>query len=321
MIKILAEGSAAKASKRRAQVSDSSSDDEPPKKSKKAVGTAPAPQTLGDAETDSDGEIRDDTLSVAGSDDDLLNDLDKDLDEGKKMGDAVADSLANIVNKSFRRKLSEDKLKERFDKYLRPSNCAALQVPLVNKEIWKTMSADARKADIKASHVQKAVAKAGVALADSTQALLRAQRAAGKETKEQIQTAVQKNGDALVFLGHASHDLSLRRRHAIRPFLHQSLAGLCTDTQPVTQFLFGDNLAASMKDIKEMEKIGSAVASTSGTQYPAPKYHSRYGFQSGRNRPFLGQRAGHWTRQRGRGNQRPFAFGGKTRPYTQHKKQ
>ena len=36
-----------------------------------------------------------------------------------------------------------------------------------------------------------------------------------------------------------------------------------------------------------MEKIGSAVASTSGTQYPAPKYHSRYGFQSGRNRPFL----------------------------------
>ena len=108
MIKILAEGSAAKASKRRAQVCDSSSDDEPPKKSKKAVGTAPAPQTLGDAETVSDGEIRDDTLSAAGSDDDLLNELDKDVDEGKKTGDAVADSLANIVNKSFRRKLSED---------------------------------------------------------------------------------------------------------------------------------------------------------------------------------------------------------------------
>ena len=46
MIKILADGSAAKASKRRAHVCDSSSDDEPPKKSKKAVGTAPAPQTL-----------------------------------------------------------------------------------------------------------------------------------------------------------------------------------------------------------------------------------------------------------------------------------
>ena len=139
------------------------------------------------------------TDSDAGSDDDLLDELDKDLDEGEKTGEAVADSLANIVNK---RKVSEDKLKEKFDKYLRPSNCAALQVPLVNKEIWKTMSADARKADIKASHVQKAVAKAGVALADSMQALLRAQRAAGKETKAQIQTAVQKNGDALDgFLG------------------------------------------------------------------------------------------------------------------------
>ena len=50
---------------------------------------------------------------------------------------------------------------------------------MVNKEIWKTMSADARKADIKASHVQKAVAKAGVALADSKYAGS-APRAAGR---------------------------------------------------------------------------------------------------------------------------------------------
>ena len=82
MNQVLAEGSAAKANKRRAQVCDSWSDDEPPKKSKKAVGTAPAPQTLGDAETDSDGEIRDNTLSAAGSDHELLVELDKDLDEG-----------------------------------------------------------------------------------------------------------------------------------------------------------------------------------------------------------------------------------------------
>ena len=70
-------------------------------------------------------------MSAAGSDDDLLDELDQDLDEGVKTGGAVADSLANIANK---RKMSEDKLKERFDKYLRPSNCAALQVPLVNRD-------------------------------------------------------------------------------------------------------------------------------------------------------------------------------------------
>ena len=57
-----------------------------------------------------------------------------------------------------------------------------------------------------------------------TQALPRGHRGAGKERKEQIQTAVQKTDDALVFLGHAPHDLSLRCKHAIRPFLHQSLA-------------------------------------------------------------------------------------------------
>ena len=120
---------------------------------------------------------------MAGSDDDLLEELDKDLDERGKTGEPVTGSLANIVNKSFRRKLSDDKCKERFEKYLRPSNCEALQVPLV-----------ARRADIKASHVQRAVAKA---LAESTQTLLRAQCGADKAVKEQIQTAVQNNGDAL----------------------------------------------------------------------------------------------------------------------------
>ena len=126
------------------------------------------PQTQGlerpDAQTDSDGEIRDDTFSAAGSDDDLLDELDKDLEEKEKTGEAVADSLANIVNKSFRRKLSEDKLKERFDKYLRrrtvqPSRCLWL-----TKRYGKPCPRTHGRPPYKASHVQKAVAKAGVAL-------------------------------------------------------------------------------------------------------------------------------------------------------------
>ena len=72
------------------------------------------------------------------------------------------------------------------------------------------MSADARKADIKASHVQKAVAKAGVALADSTQALLRAQRAAGKETKEQIQTVPQYKRTAMLSFSWGMHPMTSR---------------------------------------------------------------------------------------------------------------
>ena len=40
--------------------------------------------------------------------------------------------------------------------------------------------------------------------------------------------------------------------------------------KPVIRFLSGDNLAASMRDLKQMEKIGSAVASTSGTHISHP---------------------------------------------------
>ena len=88
----------------------------------------------------------------------------------------------------------------------------------LTKRSGKTKSADARKADIKASHVQKAVAKAGVTLADSTHALLRAQRAAGteldrlsssmaagKETKEQIIIARSRKARCYRFLGACFH--------------------------------------------------------------------------------------------------------------------
>ena len=102
----------------------------------------------------------------------------------------------------------------------------------LTKRSGKTKSADARKADIKASHVQKAVAKAGVTLADSTHALLRAQRAAGteldrlsssvaagKETKEQIIIARSRKARCSRFLGACFH---CPRTHCMLPMTSRS---------------------------------------------------------------------------------------------------
>ena len=83
------------------------------------------------------------------------------------------------------------------------------------------MPADERTRD-------RASAKASIALADSTQTLLHAQRAPSRETQAHIKKAVNKNGDATAALGHASHDLSLRRRQAIRPLLQRSWSALGT---------------------------------------------------------------------------------------------
>ena len=95
----------------------------------------------------------------------------------------------------------------------------------------------------------------------STQTLLRAQRGAGEATnREEIKKAISQNGDAVALLAHASHELSLFRRSSIRPSLEQGYSGLCSDKVPVTKFLFGDNLADSMKEVQETSKLCSRIS-------------------------------------------------------------
>ena len=61
-------------------------------------------------ESESDTEVKDDTLSAAGSDVYLLSELDKDLEDGEKLGPSVGLSLTAVINKKFKKKMSEEKL-------------------------------------------------------------------------------------------------------------------------------------------------------------------------------------------------------------------
>ncbi|KAK7112941.1 hypothetical protein V1264_012315 [Littorina saxatilis] len=228
-----------------------------------------------------------------------IAELDKDLEGKEKTSAAVATSLAELINKKFRSKLSEEKTKDRMEKYMyvRPKNCGALQTPLVHPEIWKSMTGEARNSDIKCSHMQKAIATAGTALAESTQTLIHAKKNADAESRKKIGEDIEKNGDAI--------------------FLNANLAGLCSDSVPVSdKWLFGDNLATSTKDIKEMDKLGSSltpVAGPSGTQkakYGGANAMTNYRYKA----HFLGKKNSHWSHQRGRGSQTQRHFGGKARP-------
>ena len=82
-----------------------------------------------DSESNSDGEILDDEeeesenedcISLDCPDDELLAELEKDLDDSEKTSQRVAQSIAGIINKRFDKGLSDEKLKQRLDKYTRP---------------------------------------------------------------------------------------------------------------------------------------------------------------------------------------------------------
>ena len=56
------------------------------------------------------------------------------------------------------------------------------------------------------------------------------------------QSLAQKTVDAAAILGHASNELSLKRRTFIRGVIHNDYKDLCSPSQPITSLLFGDDL-------------------------------------------------------------------------------
>ena len=129
----------------------------------------------------------------------------------------------------------------------------------------------------------------------STQTLLRAQRGAGEATnREEIKKAISQNGD----------ELSLFRRSSIRPSLEQGYSGLCSDKVPVTKFLFGDNLADSMKEVQETNKLCSRISQHTKTtpSHGGKQYHNNKGYYKKSNKNhFLGQNYHSQSYHRGRG--------------------
>ena len=115
----------------------------------------------------------------------------------------------------------------------------------MNPEIWKQIPGATQKADLKLATIQWAIMKAATAIVSTTQLIIKAARSDKPIEKELKKSITDMHANALSLLGHASTDLSHRCRVAIRLHLNKNLAGLCSDTVPITGLLFGDNLATA----------------------------------------------------------------------------
>ena len=67
--------------------------------------------------------------------DPLLLEIAEELQSLEDTGPAIDKKLAEIINKQWSAKLPDSKLKDKYGKYLRPSNCETLTTPRVNPEI------------------------------------------------------------------------------------------------------------------------------------------------------------------------------------------
>ncbi|CAB4012512.1 Hypothetical predicted protein [Paramuricea clavata] len=165
----------------------------------------------------------------------LLSEIENGFSQEDDMGPAITEKLATIINKH---------------------NCDRLVAPSINPEIWARIDHTAKQLDLRASTNQSNLAKAGVVLAKSTDKLLSLYQ---KDSKPEYRELITLNTDALALLGHASCEISQRRREMLKPHLNKEYTTLCASHVPVTSLLFGDDLQGQLINIRATNKVSNTI--------------------------------------------------------------
>ena len=117
-------------------------------------------------------------------------------------------------------------------------------MPKINSKIWKKMNQGPfKKRDLRCMNVQKAVIKSAYAITKVTEQTVETGKRESKEhmIKGRVQT-------------HYHTTISMQRRTFLKPTL-RSDHGLCDSTVPITNWLFGDNLSATLKQIRKASHL------------------------------------------------------------------
>lgn len=191
----------------------------------------------------------------ADNEDALLKELEAALHDADKKGPKIQQQLANIALKRWGKKLTAEKISSILAKHVQPENCEGLNIPRVNPEIWATLNAFKRKADLRLANMQQSLQKATFALLSTCDKLLALKSQV--ETKEMLTDGV----DAIALVGHVASELSALRREHLKPSLRPEFHAICANNATTTSnLLFGDDLAKQIRDAKETNRLGKTVA-------------------------------------------------------------
>lgn len=176
-------------------------------------------------------------------------------DVGKAIDQAVADSMVYMLAE----KLDESKLADTIAKYPRPENVPGLKPPKVNALIWEKLTAKTKSVDVRMQRIQNSLLKGIGALVSAMTA----------PEPEQV--------DAIALLCTANYELSQARKLQIKPELNPAYAYLSKKPEG-GDFLFGDDLLKSVKDITEERKTAAACTNKKMGQfvkqaYRKPRFH------------------------------------------------
>jgi len=168
--------------------------------------------------------------------------------ENNALGKPVEDEIAKNMASMLSGRMDEKKLLETMEEYETPENIPALKVPLVNEEIWNSVSPKIRSTDLKAQRVQRFLTKGMTAMVTDLK----------EPSKMQI--------DGLACLTAANNELNMLRREVIKTEINNRFLPLCKPSVKVTDFLFGDDLSRQMRDLAAAQKTTSQVVRSATSQ-------------------------------------------------------
>lgn len=178
------------------------------------------------------------------------------FEEADSFGPSVNEMLAKRANAACITKPVDGKIKDLEAKYKTPQNCQFLGVPKVNMELWLDLQKNVKVKDLAFQEIQKFVVKGSQALVVALDKIIQAQN---KRVNIEPSTILTELGDSLAFLGHACYQTSLKRRDSLRPHINKHYQSVCSKNTPISKWLFGDDLAKSIKDIGEVNKMSRKV--------------------------------------------------------------
>ena len=193
--------------------------------------------------------------------DEILKELTATFRDEDKKGPPINKQLAEMANKRWGKKLEQEKMSSLLTKYDPSENCVDITVTRVNSEIWQSLNSFRKKADLRLANLQRAFQKATFATLPNADKLLRITDLSGPTKKELLTSSI----DIVALLGHAASEISLLRREQMKPALKPEFHALCSsETKASAKFLFGEDLAKQVRDVKETHRIGNTVGSSNG---------------------------------------------------------
>ena len=175
--------------------------------------------------------------------------------------DPINAKLASLVDKMVKTSISEEKTKEKNEKYNRPENCENLINTRVNPEIWSKIRSNTRSRDLKMQKLETSLLRSMIPIVKMSDKLLELKSSSESASKSNVSEFFQLSLDSLTFMGHSINEVNMKRRELIKPDLNDQFKQLCGSRTPVTKLLFGDDLLKSVNEISETNKVGVKVSS------------------------------------------------------------